>query len=115
MMIFHIANREDWERAGAPERYEPTGYAAEGFIHFSTKNQVADTANRIFSGRRGLVLICVKEDELTAEVRYENLEGGETLFPHLYGKIDSDAVVAVVDFPPGSDGRFELPAELQAD
>jgi uncharacterized protein (DUF952 family) len=42
------------------------------------------------------------------EIRYENLEGGANLFPHIYGALALDAVVAVHDFPPGEDGSFEL-------
>ena len=70
---------------------------------------MADTANRYYAGQAGLVLLRIDSDRLNAEVRYENLEGGESLFPHIYGALNLSAVSGAVDFPPGADGRFTLP------
>ena len=58
------------------------------------------------------MLLCIDTDKVTAEIRYENLEGGRELFPHIYGEINTDAVVQVEEFEPGSQGYFALPAML---
>ena len=107
--IYHIATRNDWVSAQTSGRYAADSLASEGFIHCSTAGQVIATANRIFRGRRDLVLLSVDSARVAAEIRYENLEGGDQLFPHIYGALSVDAVVAVHDFPPLADGSFAPP------
>jgi len=48
---------------------------------------------------------------LTSELRYE--PGGGDVFPHIYGPINSDAVLGEIPFPPQPDGSFDLPAEVE--
>ena len=108
-VIFHIATRADWAAAQAAGAYTADSLISEGFIHCSTAEQVIATANRIFRGRRDLVLLSVETSRVAAEIRYENLEGGTQQFPHIYGALSVDAVVAVHDFPPSADGSFALP------
>ena len=112
-VIFHIARKTDWDAALAAKTYAADSLAGEGFIHCSTAQQVLATANRIFKGRRGLVLLAIDTDRVAAEIRYENLEGGADLFPHVYGALAIDSIVAVHDLPPTDDGRFELPPSLR--
>jgi uncharacterized protein (DUF952 family) len=89
-LIFHIATRAAWEHAGGS--YEPSSLAEEGFIHFSTPAQLLGVANERFRGVDDLVLLVVDDDRLTAPVKYEDT------FPHLYGPLNLDAVIAVVPF-----------------
>ncbi len=111
-IIYHITRLADWQAALAAHEYTADSLASEGFIHCSTAQQVLATANRIFKGRRDLVLLCVDSARVGAEIRYENLEGGANLFPHIYGVLPIDAITAVHDFPPSADGTFQLPAGL---
>ena len=108
-VIYHIATRADWAAAKAAGAYTADSLASEGFIHCSTAGQVIATANRIFRGQRDLVLLDIDSARVEPEIRYENLEGGVQLFPHIYGALSVDAVVAVHDFPPSADGSFALP------
>jgi len=111
-IIFHIAPQEAWakrEDQSAVGYYRPERFAIEGFIHCSTPDQVIKVADIRFRGQTGLVLLCLDTDKVTAEIRYENLEGGQELFPHIYGEINTDAVVQVAEFEPGVDGYFALP------
>ena len=48
----------------------------------------------------------IDTDLVKPEIRYENLEGGLKLFPHIYGELERDAVLRVRDFTPGLDGFF---------
>jgi uncharacterized protein (DUF952 family) len=80
--------------------------ATEGFIHCSTVDQYIWVANQRFRGRTDLVLLHIDPARLRSEVRYENLEGGETLFPHVYGPIPIGAVLNVVPLRPLEDGSF---------
>ena len=107
-IIFHIARREAWAgRAGGS--YRPEMYPVDGFVHCSTEDQVVKVADIRFRGQKGLVLLCIDTDKVTAEIRHENLEGGRELFPHIYGQINTDAVVRVAEFEPGAEGYFTLP------
>lgn len=84
----------------------------DGFIHFSTAAQVAETAARHFAGQSDLVLVAVDEDRLGAGLRYEPSRDGD-LFPHLYDRLLVDAVLWVKPLRLGDDGRHILP-ELAA-
>lgn len=108
-MIYHIATSADWRAAQAAGSYTADSLASQGFIHCSTREQVLGVANAIFRGQPGLLLLCIDEARLSAPVRYENLEGGQQHFPHIYGPLELQAVTRAVDFPPEPDGSFRLP------
>ena len=86
--------------------YEPMAFAQEGFIHCSYAHQVLPVANRIFRGRRDLVVLEIDPSGLACPVVDENLEGGTELFPHVYGRLKMTAVIRIHDFPCDSDGGF---------
>jgi uncharacterized protein (DUF952 family) len=77
---------------------------ADGFIHFSTAGQVAETASKHFAGEKDLVLVAIDTDRLVPPLRYEPSRGG-AIFPHLYGSLDLTAVAWVKPLPLGEDGR----------
>ncbi len=107
-MIYHITSSAAWTAARTTGSYVADTLATEGFIHFSTRDQVLRVANSRFAGQTGLVLLAVDPARLSAELRYEESHPGEH-FPHLYGPLNLDAVVAVYPFAPQPDGRFQLP------
>jgi len=80
----------------------------DGFIHFSTGEQVAETAARHFAGEDGLVLVAVDAEHLGPALRFEPSRGG-ALFPHLYVSLDLGAVLWVKPLPLGPDGRHVFP------
>jgi uncharacterized protein (DUF952 family) len=84
----------------------------DGFIHFSTAAQVAETAQKHFFGQTGLFLVAVDAELLGVALRWEPSRGG-ALFPHLYGELDLGAVTAVLDLRAQSDGSHDIP-ELPA-
>ena len=110
--IYHITRKTDWETALAAGPYAADSLATQGYIHCSTAEQVIATANRLFRARRDLVLLCVETNRVKAEIRYENLEGGTNLFPHVYGALEIASILAVHDFPPQDNGCFKLPPAL---
>lgn len=81
---------------------------ADGFIHFSTAAQAAETAAKHFSGEPDLVLVSVDDATLGPALRYEPSRGG-ALFPHLYGSLHIAAVHDVVPLPLGPDGMHQFP------
>jgi len=80
----------------------------DGFIHFSTAGQAAETAAKHFAGQHGLLLVSVDTTRLGARLKWEPSRGG-ALFPHLHGALDLAAVTAITPLPLGDDGRHQFP------
>lgn len=111
-LVYKICPRDLWREAEALGRF--TGAPvdrADGFIHFSTAEQVAETAARHFAGQDDLLLVAVAADALGPALRFEASRGG-ALFPHLYGDLPLSAVRSVADLPLGADGRHVFPAGI---
>jgi len=108
-LIFHITTPAVWEAAQAAGAYTSDSLETEGFIHCSDADQVTWVANTRFAARTDLIVLHVDEAQLTATVVRENLEGGTTLFPHVYGPLPVAAVGAVTALTPGPDERFAFP------
>jgi uncharacterized protein (DUF952 family) len=110
-LIVHATSRGAWVSGAAAGAFTAPSLEDEGFIHCSTPAQLERVA-RAFPRRDDLVLLCLDEGRLAAEVRYEgSLEDGPR-FPHVYGAINLDAVVDVVALPLGAGGRYALPSEV---
>lgn len=123
VMILHITPRADWETAQTAGEYRAASLEHEGFIHFSTAEQVIGVANAFYRGQRDLVLLIIDPARLAADLRWEPPahpgarvdvpDASGDLFPHLYGPLNLDAVNAVIDFPPREDGAFDMPPLTQ--
>lgn len=109
-VIFHIAKSQQWEEAQQIQFYRGDTLDSEGFIHCSTLPQVVRSANKFFVGQTGLLLLWIESEKVQAEVKYEPAAGD--FYPHIYGPLNVDAVLKVMEFEAGTDGKFELPAEL---
>jgi uncharacterized protein (DUF952 family) len=102
--IYKILGRAEWRAAQAVGVFEGSAVdRADGFIHFSTAAQAAETARRHFAGQADLVVLEVEADDLGEALVWEPSRGGD-LFPHLYGALAAGKVVAVHDAPLGADG-----------
>ncbi len=106
--IFHIVSRDAWAAAQAAGGYRGDTLATEGFIHCSQAEQVAAVANAFYTGQAHLALLRIERERVIPEVRDE--PSGGDVFPHIYGPLNLDAVVEVMTFAPGADGRFVGPA-----
>ena len=110
MLIYKIFRGPEWadlrargESAGAPVDL------ADGYVHFSTADQAAETAAKHFAGEDGLMLLAIESERLGEALKWEPSRGG-ALFPHLYRELRlSDVAWAqplplvdgVHQFPPG--------------
>lgn len=110
-LILHITQRAQWEAAQTAQIYRSDTLETEGFIHCSTPQQVVKVANAFFKNQQGLVLLCIDADQVQAEIRYEGIQEDE-LFPHIYGALNLDAVIQVINFQPKEDGTFAFPTEI---
>lgn len=106
--LLHICPRTAWDEAQQRGDYRADSLGTEGFIHCSTPAQVAGTANLLFRGRTGLVLLVIDGDRVAAPIRYEDAGSGH-IFPHVYGPLNLEAVVEVREFTPDADGTFVAP------
>ncbi|RUM98915.1 DUF952 domain-containing protein [Pseudaminobacter arsenicus] len=107
--IYKICTRTLWREAqslgvftGAPVDI------ADGFIHFSTADQVRETAAKHFAGQDDLVLVAVDAARLGPSLKYEVSRGG-ALFPHLYGTLDPATVLWVKPLPLDAEGNDDFP------
>ena len=107
--ILHITRRADWETAVATPPYHADSLQSEGFIHCSTPAQVLSVANNLYRGQTGLVLLIIDSSKVEPDVVYEDCYETGQQFPHIYGPLNVDAVVRVVDFLPNADGSFSMP------
>lgn len=109
MRVYKICPTALWREAaragvfkGAPvDRHD-------GFIHFSTAAQVAETAAKHFAGQADLLLVTVESDRLGGALKWEPSRRG-VLFPHLYGDLALSAVIGVEPLPLGPDGQHVFP------
>jgi uncharacterized protein (DUF952 family) len=107
--IYKICSAELWREAERAGRFRGAPLdERDGFIHFSTAAQVAETAARHFAGAAGQVLVAVDVGSLGERLKWEPSRGGD-LFPHLYGALSLEAVRWTVPLPLGPDGRHVFP------
>ena len=114
-MIFHITSQAEWSQAQTRGEYAAPSLVSEGFIHFSTDKQVLTVANAFYRGRKDLVVLQVGEARLKPVLMWEAPAGPPAdnisesdLFPHVYGPVNLDAVIAVLEFQPDpATGMFD--------
>jgi len=108
-LIYKICSEALWREAERAGVFAGAAIDLEdGYIHFSTAAQAAETAARHFAGQGELVLVAVAAEALGDSLRWEPSRGGD-LFPHLYGPLRLDAVRWVRPLPLGPDGRHVFP------
>jgi uncharacterized protein (DUF952 family) len=108
-LLYKVLRTAEWHEAqtqrvitGSPDDVR------DGFIHLSTRAQLAGTLARHFAGEAGLVVLEIAADRLSAGLRWEPSRDG-ALFPHLYGLLPLDAVIRTIAIPPPVGGRHDLP------
>ncbi len=98
-MIYHLTPAADWEAGLSTGQYRRStrGLTLDevGYIHCSFEDQVDRVARYAFAGATGLVLLSIDPLLVDAEIRYEKVDGSNELFPHIYGPVNVNAVVAV--------------------
>src|ERR1700744_5759552 len=104
MVVYKIVATEEWAEAEAAGVFKGASVdRADGFIHFSTAMQAAETAAKWFAGRGDLTLAAVETEGPGKALRWEPSRGG-ALFPHLYAPLPMSAVVWSRPLPLGPDG-----------
>lgn len=110
--IYKITPEAPWREAERAGRFDGAPVdLRDGFIHFSTAEQVRETAARHFAGAEGLLLVSVDPAAFGTALRYEPSRGG-AFFPHLYAPLPMSAVRRVEPLPLGPDGSHVFPVDV---
>jgi uncharacterized protein (DUF952 family) len=116
-MIYHITSRTAWNQARQRGDYRAQSLETEGFIHCSTDEQVIPVAEKYYRGHEDLLLLVIEPERLTSDLKWEPPAEGApppgvsegSLFPHIYGPINLEAVVQVFDLQSQPDGKYSFP------
>jgi len=109
-IIFKVVSADQWTIAQKQGEFRGAEIdLTDGYIHFSTAQQVEATVEKHFAGQPGLILVGVDSEKLGDALKYEPSRGGD-LFPHLYGSLNLEAVVSVAELPIGKDGKHIFPS-----
>lgn len=81
---------------------------ADGYIHLSTRDQLTETVDKHFAGQSDLWVAAIDLTALGGSIRWEESRGG-ALFPHIYGPMPLDVVIAYGPLERDDDGTVKLP------
>jgi len=112
--IVHICTRYSWEEAHPRGDYRAPSLETEGFIHCSQPDQVLTVANHLYQDTPDLVILWINPQKVENEIRYEpGRDSPLETFPHIFGPLNLDSVIAVYDFKPASDGVYrDVPGSI---
>ncbi len=104
-ITLHLTPRNDWEHQKELATYVPDAYKADGFIHCTDGDEnMLKVANLFYQGDlREFVVLTLAVDSIASEVKYED---PDRIYPHIYGPLNTDAVVAVRGVIRSPEGQF---------
>lgn len=108
--IYHIVPKSEWEEFANSDKYQPALYKDEGFIHFSFRSQVLNTAKRYYSRHHDLLLLKVAISQVQKYLKIEKSEGG-IMFPHLYSPLEKNWIIAIHRLVKENDDEFSWQEE----
>ncbi len=104
-LIYHITDQDTLDKAKLEGEFKEPSLITEGFIHFSTKEQVASTARRHYSGRKDLVVFELAEADVAPKLKYEESNHGGS-YPHVYSAIPFSMIRKTYPLTLSKDGSF---------
>lgn len=81
---------------------------ADGYIHLSTRDQLTETVDKHFAGQTDLWVAAIDLEALGQTIRWEESRGGAQ-FPHIYGPMPLETVVAYGPLERDGDDKVRLP------
>lgn len=108
-VIYCLVPATYWAQYEGKAEYYPRDYEQEGFIHATRGDELlVRVMNRVYTTFAGeLLLLVIDEDRVTSDVKYEQASDGD-LYPHIYGALNTDAIVEVRRMERGADGRWTV-------
>jgi uncharacterized protein (DUF952 family) len=108
VLIFKIVPRGEWE-AATGDYHGSAHDQADGFLHFSTAPQLAETLRLYYADADDLMLVAVEAAALGAALRWEHSTSRGEDFPHLHSALSCDAMKWARPIARDADGKFALP------
>lgn len=104
-VTYHLVPESVWAARGGAETYVPEAYEADGFIHLTNGlDELVKVANMFYKADdRAYVVLALDVNRIASDVRYDDT--GE-IYPHIYGPLNTDAVVDTFAVERDSDGTF---------
>jgi uncharacterized protein (DUF952 family) len=107
--IYKILLPAEWDAFEAAGRFDGSPFDQDsGFIHLSGRDQVAETARRVFANEPALVIVAIDEGVVAESLRWET-SPDHGRFPHVYGSLPGEAVVATFPVAGAADIDSVLP------
>lgn len=107
-LIYHITTPAQWQQFQFNDFYEAPSLQDEGFIHASKANQVEATANRYYKNEPEILLLTIDTTLLAVPLVYEEAPNRKEEFPHMYGKLNKEAVIEKKTIQRGKDGTYQF-------
>ena len=113
-VTYHLVPAKAWDTRGQGAEYTPEAYDADGFIHCTNGLEpLRDVANMFYrEDERDYLVKVLEMSRITSEVRYDD---PNEVYPHIYGSLNTDAVIGTLAAERDADGRFTgfTPTERQ--
>jgi len=107
-LIFHLVTEKDWKEYKNNSVYSPQSLETDGFIHCSSGEDIQEIANRYFKSRDDVLLLVINTTLVDREIKYEKDQELDKEFPHIYGSINTGAVVDRIHLAPEANGSFDI-------
>ena len=108
-LIYKVCNNNEWKKALEVGCYKGSEIdIKDGYIHFSTKEQLKETVDKHFKKQENLIIITFKTADLVENIKWEPARNGD-LFPHYYGLIDTNFAQYIYFLELGADGIHKFP------
>lgn len=114
MIILHCLKKSEWEQSKSLPFYGDEYIDADGFIHCSDIHTFKNVAPNFKNSADELLLLCIDTDKINAHVKWEDGDNCGTEYPHIYGLLNTDAVIKALPFLTDMHGDFVLNDDLQS-
>jgi uncharacterized protein (DUF952 family) len=107
-LIFHLVDKENWKTNHKKGEYSPESIEQEGFIHCSSGPQLNDTLKRLFKNNQKLWLLIIDTKRVEPVIKYEKSGNLQQAFPHIYGSLNTDAILDKISLKQGEGEHLSL-------
>jgi uncharacterized protein (DUF952 family) len=104
-IAYHLAPVPVWEFQKQRGSYLPEAFEQDGFIHATNGlERLLWVANQFYTADdRPQTVLVLDVSKLTSELRYDD---PDRAFPHIYGSLNTDAVIGELAVRRGKEGTF---------
>jgi uncharacterized protein (DUF952 family) len=110
-MIYKVLTKEQWAVAESGGPVQGPVDIEDGYVHFSTSQQLQSTLDKWFKGKKDCVLASFDADDFGLSLKWEKARGDD-LFPHVYGDVRAWQVRSLWLLEMGKNGAPLAPDEV---